>query len=86
MPGMIQASSTLALRRSTAFATGLGCQIPVSGKTTRLCRDRATTFASRIDGKVSVLRETSLFMRDVGTALSGNFALLVDIHAGEATQ
>jgi hypothetical protein len=81
----LQASSTLALRRSTAFATRFGCQIPIGRKTSRLWRYGAPTFASRIGGEGTIVREASLFMRDVGTALSGNLPLLVDIHAGEAT-
>jgi hypothetical protein len=73
------------LRRSTPFAAGFGCQIPVGRKTTRRWRHGTPPFPTRIGGKGAILCEASLFMRDVGTALSGDLSLLVDIHAGEAT-
>jgi hypothetical protein len=77
--------TALALRRSTAFATGFGCQIPVGRKTTRRWRYGAPTFPSRVGGKGPILREASFCMRDVRTALPRNLPLLVDIHACKAT-
>jgi hypothetical protein len=82
----LQTPPALALRRFTAFATGLGCQFAVSRKAARLGRDCATAFASCVGGKRSILCEASFFMRDAGAAFSGNLALFLDIHAGEAAQ
>ena len=84
--GIPQPSSPLALSRSTAFASRFGCQIAVGRKAAGLRRDGATTFAPCVRSESPILREASLFVRDVGTALSGNLALFAGIHAGEATQ
>src|SRR5262245_56534096 len=45
-----------------------------------------TAFAAGLGCERTILRKTALLMRHVGTALAGNFALLVLLHAGETAQ
>jgi hypothetical protein len=80
---MLQAPLTL--RRLTALASRLGCQIAIGRKTARLWRDGAAAFASCVGSQGPILREASLFMRHVGAAFFGNLASLIDIHVGETT-
>jgi hypothetical protein len=80
---MLQAPLTL--RRLTALATRLGCQISIGRKSAGLWRDGAATFASCVGSQGPILCEASLFMRHVGAAFLGNFASLIDIHVGETT-
>jgi hypothetical protein len=80
------APAALALRCSTTFATSFRSQIPVDRKTSHCWGHGTPTFSPRVGGKDPILREAAFFVRDVGTALSGDLPPLVDIHGCEATQ
>ena len=80
---MLQAPLTL--RRLTALAPRVGCQISIGRKSARLWRNGAATFASCVGSERPILCEASLFMRYVGAAFFGNLASLIDIHVGETT-
>jgi hypothetical protein len=74
------------LRRLTALAARRRRECPILGEAAMLRLHGPTAFAAGLGRKRTILRKTALLMRYIGTALAGNFSLLVLLHAGETAQ
>src|SRR5215510_5943395 len=79
-------SAPTRLRRLTALAACCRRKRPILSEAAMLRLHGPAAFAASLGRERTILRKTALLMRHVGTALAGNFALLVLLHAGETAQ